>query len=162
MTAPFYYSTTYVLDKSHFSETYDESSTKKNSRAGYIKSITLAFLGLAILLFTEINPYIAWFIVALGGVEALSIRFQKSWWLARQMISRAANNELTLTIDEDNIRSQSSNIESTILWADITQIDQTQQGWLLHHPAGKTYLSNRCLSDEAKQFISAKAESESQ
>ena len=99
----------------------------------------------------------SWFIIALGGLEAFSVRFRKSWWLGRQMMSKAASTELTLTIDENGVSSKSYSVESVILWADITKITATTQGWLLHHGTGKSYLSNRCLSDEAKHFISTKA-----
>ena len=157
MTSPFSYSTTYILDKSHYSETFDESVTLNNSRNVYFKSIALGLLGLAILLFTEVSPYGAWFVVALGVLEALSIRFRKSWWLARQMMSKAANTELTLTIDENGVSSKSFHVESRISWAEVKKVEQTDQGWLLFHAGGKNYLSGRCLSEEAKNFISAQA-----
>jgi hypothetical protein len=157
MTAPFHYSSHYTLDKSHFSETFDESIivTKK----AYLKSIALIILGFAILYFTDFSPYAAWFIVVVGCVDALNIYFKKPWWLARQMISEAANVELTLTIDERGVTSQSSSVESTILWQDIIKIEKTKQGWLLHHKGGKNYLSGRCLSAPANEFIQAKAQS---
>ena len=160
MTTPFCYSTTYILDKSHFSETYDESTIVDNSKTVYLKSIILALLGLAIYLFTEINPYVAWFIVGIGAVEVFSIRFRKPWWLARQLISKAANTELTLTIDENCIRSKSDYVESKILWDDVIKIEHTAQGWLIFHAAGKNYLSGRCLSEAANEFISAKAKAQ--
>ncbi|WP_340676701.1 YcxB family protein [Paraglaciecola sp.] len=157
MTVPFSYSTTYTLDKSHYSETYEASTPVDNSKKVYLLAILLALLGLAILLFTEINPYAAWFMIALGALEVFSLRFRKSWWLARQLISKAANTELTLTIDDEGVSSQSIHIESEILWSDITKIEKTAQGWLLYHAGGKNYLSNRCLSAPAIEFIHAKA-----
>ncbi|MFQ3236608.1 MAG: hypothetical protein ACI9C4_002181 [Paraglaciecola sp.] len=157
MTTPFSYSTTYKLDKSHFSETFDESITADNAKRVYFKSVVLAVLGMALLFFTEITPYAAWFIVALAAVEVLSIRFRKSWWLARQLISKAANSELTLTVDENGVSSKSFYVESKISWADVKKIEQTAQGWLLYHAGGKNYVSGRCLSEAAKEFISAQA-----
>lgn len=157
MTTPFCYSTTYKLDKSHFSETFDESSAVDNAKTVYLKSIILALVGLAILLFTDITAYVAWFIVALGAVEVLSIRFRKSWWLARQMISKAANSELTLTVDENSVSSKSFYVESKIPWAEVRKIEKTAQGWLLYHGGGKNYLSGRCLSEAANEFITAQA-----
>ncbi len=157
MTTPFSYSTTYILDKSHFSETFDESVIIDNSKTVYFKSVVLALFGLSILLFTEVNPYAAWFIVALGALEALSIRFKKPWWLARQMLSKAANAEVTLIINDEKVSSQSFYVESKILWVDISKIEQTSQGWLLYHSAGKNYISARTLSEQAKEFIQSKA-----
>jgi hypothetical protein len=158
MTIPFTYSTTYVLDKSHFSETFDESKVVDNTKNLYLTAILIGCVGAVLLLFTELDPYVSWFIIALGGLEAFSVRFRKSWWLGRQLMSKAANTELTLTIDENGVSSKSLSVESTILWTDIKKIEQTTQGWLLHLAVGKSYLSNRILSDAAKQFINTKAE----
>ncbi|GAA5215728.1 YcxB family protein [Corallincola platygyrae] len=157
MNTAFSYSTKYTLDKSHFSETYDASVMVDDSYRKYSKSVVMAVVGLGLLYFTQVSPYLAWFVVALAGVEALSVRFHKAWWLARQMISKAANNELALTIDEEGVRSKSVYVESQILWSDITQIEKTDQGWLLHLARGKTYISDRCLSDEAMAYVKAKA-----
>ena len=157
MTTPFLYSTTYILDKSHYSETFDASAAVDNAKKGYRVSILLALFGLAILMFTGVDPYVAWFVVALGALEALSIRFRKPWWLARQMISKAANTELTLLIDEDGVSSKSYYVETNIAWDDVSKIEQTTLGWLLYHSAGKNYVSGRCLSGAAQEFISAKA-----
>lgn len=156
MTESFYYSTSYVLDRKHFSETYDQSKTGKSDKNQYIKALAIALIGLAVLYLTDMSPYIAWFIVVFGGVEALSVRFQKPWWLARQMISKAANEELTLTIDDNGISSKSRHVNSSILWQDITKIEKTSLGWLLYLTTGRSYLSNNCLSDEAQQFVDQK------
>ncbi|MCC2605773.1 YcxB family protein [Planctobacterium marinum] len=157
MAEAFHYSTTYKLDKSHFSETYDQSVTDDFVKRGYIKALILALVGSGVLLATEISGYIAWFIIGLGGLEALSVRFHKAWWLARQMISKAANNKVTLTIDEEAVKSHSIHVNSKITWQDITKIQQTSAGWLLYLPSGKSYLSNRCLSAQAQEFLALKA-----
>jgi hypothetical protein len=157
MTSHFSYSSTYLLDKSHFSETFDQSVTLKTGKSAYISAFSLAFLGLAILLFTDISAYGAWFIVGLGALEALSVRFRKAWWLARQMLSKAANGELTLTVDENGVASHSFYVESRIAWSELEKIQHTSQGWLLYHAGGKNYVSNRCLSEQAKDFIRAKS-----
>jgi hypothetical protein len=157
MNTPFSYSTKYTLDKGHFSETYDESVTVDESWRKYIKSGVMAVAGLGLLYFTQVSPYLAWFVITLAGVEALSVRFHKAWWLARQMISQAANNELALTIDEEGVHSKSVYVDSQMLWKDISQIEKTQQGWLLHLAKGKTYISDCCLSDEAVEYIARKA-----
>ena len=162
MTTPFHYSNSYVLDKSHFSETFDESvSTKKSIRA-YAKSISLAILGIGVLYVSDIFPYAGWFIIALSGVDALSVYFQKPWWLARQMISNAANTSLTFTMDENGVGSQSHSVKSHISWEEIKKIEQTKQGWLLYTSSGRSYLSSRILSEEAIHFITTKAKSKKQ
>lgn len=157
MTTPFKYSTTYVLDKSHYSETYDESKSDDSSQNPYLKAVFVALVGLVLLYFTTINPYFAWFLIAIGGVEALSVRFHKPWWLARQMISKAANAELTLSMDDEGISTTSFYVNSKILWADVSKIERTERGWLLFHKGGKSYVSNRCLSEEAQAYMTERA-----
>lgn len=157
MTTPFYYSTTYVLDKSHFSETFDESTPVKTSIMAYAKPVGLMIFGSAILYYTELSPYAAWFIIILGFVDACSVYFRKQWWLARQMISDAANTELTLTLDENGVSSKSFSVDIKVLWDEVTKIEKTPQGWLLYHASGKNYLSDRCLSESSMEFLSKKA-----
>lgn len=158
MTTAFTYSTTYLLDKSHYIETYEASVPADNSKKVYLIAILLALVGLAVLMLTEINAFVAWFIIALGGLEVFSIRFKKPWWLARQLISKAANTELTLTIDEHGISSKSIHVKSVLPWSDVSQIEPTSQGWLLYHNGSKNYLSGRCLSEAATEFVNRKAE----
>ena len=157
MATPFFYSTTYILDKSHYIETYDASKLAGNAKRVCIVTVLLAILGFLLLLFTPISPYAAWFIIALGALEAFSYRFRKPWWLGRQLISKAANTELTLTINEDGLSSRSVHVKSEISWQEVNKIEQTAQGWLLYHAKGKTYLSGRCLSEAANEFIRAQA-----
>ena len=156
MTTTFSYSNTYLLDKTHFNECFEESVDCDRSKTRFFKSSILCVFGLSILLFTNVNPYAAWFIVALGVLEALSIRYRQPWWVARQMLSKAAKGEVTLTLDEKGLTSKSFYVDSLILWSDMTQIKQTKQGWLLFHSQGKNYLSNRCLSKEAINYITEK------
>lgn len=162
VSKPFFYSTKYKLDKSHFIETFDESMTAKNTISAYLKAIGLSLSGFAILQFTELSPYGGWFLVVIGAVDALGVYFKKPWWLARQMISQAANTELTLTINDDGVSSHSRSVESHIAWTEIEKIEKTQQGWLLYYGPGRSYLSARCLSSEANAFIAKQAEATSE
>lgn len=153
MSEAFHYTTTYKLDKAQFSETYDESVTLVEPKKAYQKALLISLAGVFLLYFTDVNSYIAWFFIALGGLDAVGTRFQKPWWLTRQMISKAANSELTLSIDEEGIASQSHYVDSKILWSEMTKIEQTARGWLLYSSKGKTYVSRSCLSEQADEFI---------
>lgn len=157
MTSPFSYTTTYILDKSHFSETFDASVTEAPSKEQYAKSVALIVVGLVLMYGTDISGYFCWFLIAIGAVDGVGVYYRKPWWLARQMLSKAANNELTLTIDEQGVSSKSLHVDSQLLWSDISRIEKTPQGWLLHVGQGKSYLSDRCLSDEARAYVAAKA-----
>ena len=73
------------------------------------------------------------------------------------MLSRAAKSQVELTIDEQQISTHSPYQKSVITWQQVSSITATEKGWLLIHPAGKNYLSNQFLSQQAQQFLSAKA-----
>ena len=156
MNSGFSYSTTYKLDKSHFSETYDESVSAESVNNRYAKAIILLLVGLILLFFTNVTGFLAWFFVGLGVIDALSVKYQKPWWLFRQMLSKAANNELTLTIDEQGVSTKSAMVESQLVWSEIERIESTDRGWLLYPARGKYYISNRCLSEDAVAFLVGK------
>ncbi|ABZ75510.1 conserved hypothetical protein [Shewanella halifaxensis HAW-EB4] len=155
MNEQYSYTTQYTLDKSHFSECYDESVVVDTSIRAYRKAIIFTIVGTALML-TNINGYASWFIIALGALEALNVYFRKPWWLMRQMMSKAANNEVTLTIDESGITNDSFYVQGTILWQDISSITSTERGFLIKHSKGTSYLSKRSLDEQATQFVLAK------
>jgi len=155
------YTSKFILDKAHFNECYSESTTVDLSAKAFFKSGVLMAFGLIILLFTPVNAYAAWFIVALGILEALSLYYSKPWWVLRQMLSKASNSEVTLTIDEQGVLSESFYHDGRILWEDMSSIKTTNQGFVLQFTVGKntgkSYLSKSCLSDDAQQYIISKS-----
>ena len=156
---PFSYSTSFTLDKAHFEECYTQSVSEKQSIRHYLKAIILSIVGLLMLMFTEQNPYVAWFIVALGILEALSIYYRKPWWITRQMLGKESNSEITLNLDESSITTTSFYVNIKILWEDVNQLEKTQLGWLVFHKGGKAYISSSCLSSETENFIQQKLQS---
>lgn len=156
MTSPFSYSTTFVLNKAHFNECFSNSVVVEHSLMAYRKAIAFLLVGILLAIYTEINSYAAYFLIALGFIEALSKYYQQPWWVARQMLSREANSEVTLTLDESGIHSKSFHLNSVILWQDISDIRNTKNGLIVIHSKGQSYLSNACLTEQAKAFLSAK------
>ncbi|WP_206485081.1 YcxB family protein [Thalassotalea sp. G2M2-11] len=154
MNTEFCYQQRYVLDKQYFNECFEQSVEPISVGRAYAKSIFFIFFGALLVLITEVNPYAAWFVFALGILEALSVYYKKPWWVARQLLSKAANNEVTLTIDEQGIKSHSFYQQTMISWSDISRLMQTELGWIIEHAGGKTYLSNRVLSSDAIAYIS--------
>jgi len=152
----------FILDKAHFNECYSESTVRDLSAKAFLKSGVLMLFGMIILLFTPVNAYAAWFVVALGILEALSLYYNQPWWVLRQMLSKASGSEVTLTIDEQGVLSESFYHNGRILWQDMTSIEETRLGFVLHFNAGKSkgksYLSKSCLSTEAQQYIISKSE----
>ncbi|MBC3766373.1 YcxB family protein [Neptunicella marina] len=159
MTEPFNYTTTYVLDKSHYSETFDQSVVIEPGFKPYRKSLALVLVGFILLYVPDIDAYLAWFVVGLGVIEALSERFKKSWWLARQMISKAAGHKVTLVINEQGIEVSSLHVNANMSWDSISKIEATDKGWLLYVGKSRSYLSNRCLDNDAQEYLSQQAQS---
>ncbi|MBA6264150.1 MAG: YcxB family protein [Colwellia sp.] len=161
MSQPFSYSTTYELDKAHFQECFSESVVIVTPINAYKKSIALTIAGMLLVLFTQMNPYAAWFVFALGILEAVSTYYQKPWWVMRQMLSKAAKGNVDLTIDEQGIVSKSFYASLTLLWSDVLFIKKTQLGWLIKHAKGRSYISNKNLSAAAIVFLTEKLDQQS-
>ncbi len=156
MTTPFSYTTQYILNKEHFRECYSQSVIADNSIRAYSKPLLLSAGGLFLAFYTQVNAYIAWFIFCLGGLEALSVYYHKAWWVLRQVFSKAANSEVTLTIDEAGITSQSVFVELKLEWSAVKALTATELGWLVEHTQGKNYISSSCLSEQAIDFLKRK------
>jgi len=156
MPEPFSYTTTYQLDKAHFQECYSESVIVDTSFHAYKKSVVLTVAGMLLVLFTQMNAYLAWFIFSLGILEAVSTYYQKPWWVMRQMLSKAAKGNVDLTIDEESIVSKSFYANLTLLWSEVLLIEKTNLGWLIKHEKGRSYISNKNLSDSAVTFLTEK------
>lgn len=163
MTQPNSFSASFTLNKAHYAECYSQSSTLTHDRKTYFKANILTVFGLIILFATPVNPYAAWFVIALGILETVSIYYHKPWWVMRQMLSKASNSEVKLTIDDEGILTESFHVNNRILWADVTLIKETDLGYLIYFSLGKglsgkeisnkSYLSKSCLSDDASAFI---------
>ncbi len=160
------YSASFTLDKAHYTECYTQSSTLTHNKKTYFKANVLTVFGLIILLATPVNPYAAWFVIALGLIESISVYYHKPWWVIRQMLSKASNSEVKLTIDEQGILTESFHINNRILWADVTLVTETELGFVIYFSLGKSvmgkdiasksYISKSCLSDDTIAFILTK------
>ena len=157
MNTPTSFTCKFTLDKAHFNECYSQSNTVDRSANAYFKAGILMLFGLIILLFTPVNGYAAWFVIALGILEALAIYYSQPWWVLRQMLSRASGSEVTLTIDEQGVLSESFYHNGRILWLDVCNIEETTLGFVLYFTVGKkiskSYLSKGNLSNSAQEYI---------
>lgn len=153
MNTPFNYQTSFVLDKSHFSECFDESITEVSLVKKYSKSAILAIVGIILLFVVGTNHYAAFFVVGLSAVEALSVFYKKTWWLWRQMLSKAYNHTVELMINDKGLTIKSFHVNSELLFENITQCDESDAGLLLTHLNTVNYVSKSCLSDEAIEFL---------
>lgn len=156
MNQPFSYHTDFLLDKEHFQECYSESVVADYSYRAYFKAILLSLSGILFVLFSDMNKYAAWFVFSLGVLEALSVHYQKPWWVMRQMLSKAAKSKVELTIDEQGINSASFYAKLELTWSDIISLKKTNLGWVITHAKGRNYISNRCLSEGTLEFLATK------
>lgn len=147
------YHTSFVLDKAHFSECFDQS-TKATVAKDYLKAAIVGVLGLVLVLWVDVDKYFAYFVVALAAIEGLSVYYKKTWWLWRQMISKAYDHKVEIEINDKGIITKSFHINSELLWGDVTHVEATDSGLLIHHKNGVNYLSNSYLSDEVIAFVS--------
>ena len=157
MTSSAPFTSKFTLDKAHFNECYSQTNKVDRSSKAFFKSGVLTFFGLYLLLFTQVNAYAAWFVIALGILEAVSIYYHQPWWVMRQMLSKAANSMVTVTIDEQGILNKSFYHTGRILWQDITELNESTLGFTISFNiekiSGKSYLSKSCLSFEARDYI---------
>jgi len=103
MNIPFSHQTSFILDKAHYGECFDQSVTIETGFKPYYKAMILFAVELALIFIVGANYYGAFFVVALSALEAVSVRYRKAWWLVRQMLSKASNREVTLIVDEQGI-----------------------------------------------------------
>jgi len=158
MSSDFSYSSQFILDKKYYTECFEQSAKVESFSQAYFKALFFSIFGAVLVLFTPINAYVAWFLFTLGIVEALSVYYKKPWWVTRQMLSKASKSEVTLTIDENAISSQSFYIDDVISWQDINQLIQTDKGWVIVHSQGKNYISASFLNQGAAEYLQQKAQ----
>lgn len=155
MTSANEFTCQYKLDKDYFIECYEQSVTSKGPLRSYFKACLFLLFGIGMLL-TQLNAYASWFLIGLGILEALSVKFKKSWWLMRQMLSKAANSDVKLTINEQEIKIQSYYVNKELPWNEINQITETPKGFLIYHDKNLHYLSNKHLSLATINLMSKK------
>lgn len=153
MTTPFSYSHTFILDKAHFNECYSQSVVNDQSIRAYFKAIILSVFGMLLVLFSDVNPYAAWFVFALGVLEAISIYYRQAWWVMRQLLGKSAKGEVTLIVDEKGIATDSFYIKSMVLWENISAFKKTTLGWVISHEMGNNYISDSFLSSQASDMF---------
>ncbi len=153
MNTPFYFQQTYQLDRSHFTECYSETAVVDNTFRPYTKAFVLVMFAIVIMITTDISAYVSYFVFGLGIVEALGVYYRKPWWIYRQLLSKAANNDVTLTIDHQGIKTESAFVNLSFPWQDIDALNKSALGWLFTHKNINHYISDRILSDEAQQFL---------
>ena len=150
------FTTTYTLDKPYFYECFDESLPySKRAKPKYFLLVLLVALGL-FGIYGLNDHYLGSFLIMLGALECVAFYYRRPWWVTRQMLSRASGSEVTLTFDDDGIKSANHYKNYQLAWQDINTVIDTQQGILLQNKSGMQYISKQILSSEILDFINKK------
>lgn len=158
MAKSFHYETTFTLDKPYLSECYEQTLIAKSFLQAYKKAIAFGGIGLLLFSVPDVSAYWPSFLIALAVIEALSIRFGKAWWVARQLLGKSGNNKVNLVISTQGIELTSPFIEQIFTWQSIKQVEYTERGLIIHLEQQRQYLSRSVLSDEAVTFIKTNIE----
>jgi len=141
------FSTQFILSRDYLAECFDESLPHgKNAKPNYL--FPTLFLAAGSGLVYLIDEPLGWFLVGLGILESAHLHYRRAWWLARQMWSASANSEVTLTINDDGIQTESSASQTSLIWSDFEMMIKTDLGYILVDKTGvQQYLSKSLLPD---------------
>ncbi|WP_298635353.1 YcxB family protein [uncultured Umboniibacter sp.] len=144
------YTTQFVLSKEYLGECFDESKAyNKSARPNFVFPLMMLSLGIFALMWTDQPKSLGLFILALGLIELLHIRYKRAWWLTRQMIGRTGGRQVTLSLDEQGIETRSGNTITNINWTDVSSLVETERGLILVTAKGaQQYLSKSIFSEE--------------
>lgn len=151
------FTTTYKLDKPYFYECFDQSLPySKRAQPKYFLLGLLVALGL-FGIYGLGDHYLGTFLLMLALLECIAFYYRRPWWVARQMLSRASGSQVTLTFDEEGIKSANHYKNYQLTWQDINEIIFTERGLILKTKRGMQYISKAILTDETIDFINKKA-----
>jgi hypothetical protein len=144
------YNTQFTLSRDYLAECFDQSLPYgKNAKPNFLFSALLLAFGVGTLVFTEQPKFVGIILIALAVLELIHIRFRRAWWLTRQMWGKSSDSEVKLTIGEDGIRTQNPYTQTTLLWADVERLIETDLGLIfVAKNGGQQYLSKSLFSVE--------------
>jgi|TARA_B110000116_G_scaffold270738_1_gene289625 hypothetical protein len=149
------YSTTFILDRARLTECYDQSlphSPKKRLRFEFI--VAMLGAGIALLAYSDVAGFFPSLLIGLGVLELLGFYFRRPWWLARQLLSRSANCEVLLSINDKGVNSHTPLGDTQLPWCEIKKIIDTPKGIILEtQQRGQSYLSKAELNNDVLAYI---------
>lgn len=156
------FSTQFTLSRDYLAESFDQSLPYgKSAKPNFIFPVFLLATGAGLLFFTEQPKIAGIMLIALALLELLHIRFRRAWWLTRQTWGSSNDGEVTLTLDEGGIQTQSAHTQTALLWADIEGVIETDLGLILvAKSGGQQYLSKSLLSIEWINEIAARSKNQ--
>ncbi|MBV7314453.1 YcxB family protein [Shewanella sp. NIFS-20-20] len=156
MSTEQHFESSFTLDRHYYLACYDETAQPLIGIKPYAKAALLCIAGLG-LAAANVPAYLSYFIIGLGVIEGLSVRFNRSWWLWRQLLSKAANNTVSVTVNERGIRTHSQFVNQQWTWQQIVAIEEKPLGFVLQLDKGRQYLLKQPLSTDCQAFIRQQA-----
>ncbi|MGY5450939.1 YcxB family protein [Agarivorans sp. MS3-6] len=144
------YNTQFTLSRAYLAECFDQSLPYgKNAKPNYLFPAVLFVGGVGLVFFTEQPKVLGNLLIAMSVLELVHIRFRRAWWLTRQMWGRSADSEVKLSIDAEGVKTQNPYTQTTLLWADVERVIDTELGLILVAKSGaQQYLSKSLFSPE--------------
>ena len=152
MNQTFKQSVTFILDKPHLQECFEQSAPPVRKK-DYAKAVILGLAAIGLIFVEAEHYYIPFFLFSLAILEVFNIRYRQTWWVWRQLMGKSANGPVKLIVDEEGITTESEFVNSQIRWRDVNAIEKTEKGILLRHQGGVNYLSYSHLSQDIIEFI---------
>lgn len=152
------FKTQFTLSRDYLAECFDQSLPYgKGAKPNYLAPALLLAAGAGSLIFIEQSKVLGYILIALSILELLHIRFRRAWWLARQMWGKNADSEVTLTIDDGGITTQSAHAQTALSWLDIECVIETELGLIIVvKSGGRHYLSKSLFTADLISEIVAR------
>lgn len=148
----------YILDSQYFAACYQASFAETPRKRRWPLGLVLFCAGAVASYFTDWAPLASYLLIGFGVVEIIADIFHRSWYLARQRISRAFGKTVTFAIDGEGVHSHSVVATSKLSWTDLTRLSDLEYGFLLHlKSGGKVFLARSALNDDVTAWLANKA-----
>ena len=153
------FKTQFTLSRDYLAECFDQSLPYgKGAKPNFLFPALMLVAGAGSLIFTDQPRVLGYMLIAFAILELLHIRFRRAWWLARQMWGKSAGSEVTVTVDEHGITTQSEHTQTALLWSDIQDVIETELGLIIvAKSGGRHYLSKSLFTEDLVSEIVTRA-----
>ncbi len=138
-----FFTTQFILSREYLSECFDQTLLHgKKTKLRWVFPAVLITIGGSLLAFSEQPKSLSGLVLFLGIIEVLHIRYQRAWWLTRQLWGKGKGYEIKLTIDENGIKTENPKTTTAFMWKNVDRVIETELGVILVIEDGTTqYLS---------------------
>lgn len=149
------YTTDFTLTREYLAESYDQS-LPYSRQPNYLFPLLTGVAGVVLFIYTDQGKAPGILLMAFAVLELVHIRYRRAWWLFRQTLGKNANLKVTLTLDDNGVKTRSSSAETQLNWSQIAHVVDTEKGLILVQQNGaKQYLSKSLFNDEQIALIRA-------